>query len=75
MIPLSNYLLKSNVSVKQYLWYVNCEIDMWYSYVHFGLLNEINNHTRKYQRYCQRKFCSWLSRRDRIKSKHSELFI
>ena len=75
MIPLSDYLKKPGTDIKGYLWYVDCELDQWYSYLHYGLLNQIQGNTRKHQRYYQRKFCSWLSRRDRIKSQYAELFI
>lgn len=67
--------LSSEPAIRQTLWHIEAELDQWYSYVHFGLLNEIYQHSRKDQRYYQRKLCSWISRRDRIKSQHAELFI
>lgn len=67
--------LSSEPAIRQTLWCIEAELDQWYSYVHFGLLGEICRHTRKDQRYYQRKFCSWISRRDRIKFQHAELLI
>jgi hypothetical protein len=49
-------------------WALEADLDQGYSYVHFGLLNEISNHIRKDQRYYQRHLCSHLSRRDRLAS-------
>ena len=67
--------LSSDVGVKATLWYIDAELDQWGSYTIQGLRNEIHGNTRKDQRYYQRKLCSWISRRDRIKSQHPELFI
>ena len=65
----------TEVSIKATLWYIDAELDQWWSYVHFGLLGEISGHTRYHQRYYQRKFNSWLSRRNRIRNQFPELFI
>ena len=75
MTTLSKFLTNPKVTIKDYLWYVDAELELWYSYVYSGLRNEIYRHTRKDQRYCQRKFCSWLSRRDRIRANYPEYFL
>lgn len=67
--------LSSPEQVISTLWYIDAELDQWWSYVHFGLLGEISCHTREEQRYYQRKFNSWLSRRDRIRNQFPELLI
>lgn len=62
-------------TIKQTLWYIDAELDQWWSYTISGLRGEVHGNTRKDQRYYQRKLCSWISRRNRIKSQHAELFI
>lgn len=54
---------------------MNWDMNMWYQYVTQGLNNEIESHTRKDQRTYQRKFCSILSRRDRLKEKYPEHLV
>ena len=65
----------TEVSIKATLWYIDAELDQWWSYTIQGLRAQIHGNTRKDQRYYQRKLCSWISRRNRIKSQHAELFI
>lgn len=67
--------LSTPEAIKQTLWYINCQLDVWWSYTIYGLHNEIHGHKRQHQRYYQRKLCSWISRRNRIKSQFPELFI
>ena len=75
MKQLSNYTITSLQDLEDLLWYLDAEVGYWYSYVHFGLKNEIQKHTRKDQRTYQRKFCSWLARCNTIKAKYPELYI
>lgn len=51
------------------------DVEYWYSYVVQGLHNEIRGHTRKDQRTYQRHFCNCLSKLDRFREQHAELFI
>lgn len=51
------------------------DTEIWYSYTIQGLRNEISVHTRKDQRYYQRKFCNHYSRLQRFRTQHAELFI
>jgi hypothetical protein len=60
---------------KTKFWLLDNEVQFWYSYFSQGLKNEIHGHCRKDQRTYQRKFCSALSRRDKIKDQYPEYFI
>ena len=76
MSSLNLYLQRSpENTVVKYLQFTKYEIDFYFSYLHAGLHGSITNHTRKDQRHYQRKFCSWLSRYDRIKNSYPEEFI
>lgn len=61
-------------------WYhLDMELDYRYSYVHYGLNNEIQGHCRKDQRTYQRKFCSTYAKlknlEDYINGTYTEYFI
>ena len=75
MKPLHTYHVNSEQDFKDLRWYIDAEIDQWYSYVHYGLINQIQNHTGKDQRTYQRKFCSWLARLNTFKSSYPEFLI
>ena len=75
MKPLPSYPINSPKDLDDLLWYLNAEIEYWYSYVHFGLKDEIQKHSRKDQRLYQRKFCSWLARRNYVKDLYPEYYI
>ena len=60
---------------RQQLSNLRWDADYWYSYVTQGLANEISGHTRKDQRYYQRKFCSFYSRLKRFREQHAEFLI
>jgi hypothetical protein len=61
--------------VKTKLWVLDSDVQYWYSYFSQGLRNEIQGHCRKDQRTYQRKLCSMLSRRDKLKDQYPEYFI
>ena len=75
MKPLPSYAIDSPKALTDLLWYLNAEIEYWYSYVHFGLKGKIQKHSRKDQRTYQRKFCSWLARRNTTKALYPEFYI
>ena len=51
------------------------DIEYWYQYVTQGLKGEIQGHTRKDQRTCQRHFCNNYSKLQRLKEQLAEHFI
>jgi hypothetical protein len=57
------------------LWLLDRKVQCWYSYFSQGLRNEIRGHCRKDQRKYQRKFCSALSKRDKLKDQYPEYLI
>lgn len=75
MKPLSSYKIQSFKDFQDIEWFIKAEVNFWYSYVHFGLLSQIQGHSRKHQRHYQRKFCSWYSRLKSFRSTHAEHLI
>jgi len=74
---IHDFLLTETESHPAYwrLWHFRMDVDYWYSYVRQGLRNQIEGHSRKDQRTYQRKFCSFISRRNQYIDSHPEYFI
>ena len=76
MLPLNLFLQQSpENTVAKYSQFIEWELAYYYYYLHAGLHGGITNHTRRDQLHYQRKFCSWLSRYDRIKNSYPEEFV
>jgi hypothetical protein len=57
------------------IWLFDTRVEYWYSYFIQGLRNEIHGHCRKDQRKYQRRYCSALSRRAKLKDQYPEYLI